>query len=59
MNRKNAYSINARGETVDKYGRVFELDTKSFNKRRRPMRGDPLQTRGLDVYPAPNSMEVK
>jgi hypothetical protein len=57
VNRKNSFSINRRGQTVDRYGRVFELDTREMKKRRRPLKGDKYQTRGPDVYPAPNAMK--
>lgn len=49
MNRKNQFSINSKGETVDKYGRVFEGNPKQFDKRRKRK----------EAYPSPNSMEVK
>lgn len=57
MNRKNFVKINSRGQTADRYGRVFEMDLKDLERRRKPMKGDKHQTRGPDVYPAPNCMK--
>jgi hypothetical protein len=57
MNRKNSYSIR-NGNTVDKYGRVFEFSEKEFLRRRRPLPGDKSQTRSREAFPAPNSMRV-
>ena len=57
MNRKNSFRINSRGVTADKYGRSFEMDEREMRKRRKPMKRDIHQTKGPDVFPAPNSMK--
>jgi hypothetical protein len=49
MNRKNTFHIDRHGNTVDRYGRVFEMDSREFKKRRKRK----------EAYPAPNSMKCK
>ena len=56
MNRKNNVRINRRGEAVDKWGRVFELDVLQFEKRRKEQHPPSMET---EVWPAANAMEPR